>query len=405
MFQRPGGCPVSRHHTLIALLAGGFAVCVVLIIVQAWVHAEYRERCNPLDGCGPVTPPPTLRQATAGTDTMPATTPHTNATTSPLASTSTPTEATDSETTSTATNKPTLTSISPKQGPHGTIITLTGANLAGFEGNLDAWIKDEIGTTAYLPQFSGQPHSNTAAGTDTIRIELPERACTTNNTYSGNECEKYLELIPGEYHLYAWPFGEPSNELTFTVTDLSGCAALTEAQCFQTAHCKAHYGPSTCVNNECTDDETFTTCAPFGEADRTRALMPLANTSHPFTGLAYVTVESWPPLVYDGFLDVPTCPIGDNTIRGTLSKTSLVTVSDATYCRTTTEAIKDTGTEHTYVYTTSEAMGSLKLWLTLTFADCSARAGTEQAACVSEQAALDLDQTIDTLIRALLTRA
>lgn len=391
-------------HLLVPALAGGLVVCVVLIIVQAWVHAEYRERCNPLDGCGPVTPPLTLRQSTANTDTTPTT--HTVATTSSLASTSTPAEAIDPETTNTTSTKPILTSISPTQGPHGTIITLTGSNLAGFEGDLDAWIKDERGTTAHLPQFFGQPAPDTDAGIDTILVKLPERACTTNNTYSGNACEKHLELIPGEYRLYAWPFGEPSNELAFTITNSTACADLGEALCFQAAGCKAVYGPSSCLGNECTDDEAYAGCNELSQADETRAAEPLAAMRNPYADREYVRMQSWPPLVYDGFVSVPPCPSGETTMLGHSTETMVVRVSDATYCRTTyEEAGTDNTTERTYLYTTEEALGTRKLWFTLTFANCDTLANTSQVvACRAQQATLDLDQTIDTLIRASLIR-
>lgn len=384
-------------HLLIPALAGGLVVCVILIIVQAWIHAEYRARCNPLDGCGPVLP-------AAGTSSAPA--PETPPSDPPAAAPApTLTTATTTATGTEVQAAPRLSSVSPQSGPVGTVVTLTGTDLAGFEGDLDAWIIDERGIAAHVPQYFGGPGPDTDPGIDTIMIEIPERACTTNNIYSGNVCERYLELTPGEYRLYAWPLGEKSNELTFTITDPSGCAALDEAACFHTAGCKAWYGPSSCNGNECSDDEAFAGCTTLSEHDRAQARIPLNTTDNPFAGRAYVSVESWPPLVYGGFVGVPACaPNADSP--GSLADTSTVTVSNATYCRSIVETRAATGTDRTYVYTTAESMGGLKLWFTLRYTNCNTLASTaETVACRAEQATLDLDQTIDTLIRALLARS
>lgn len=385
-------------HLLVPALMGGLVVCVILIIAQAWIHAEYRARCNPLDGCGPAMP-------AVHTYSLPATeTPPSDGPTA-AAPPPTPTTATTTATSTETQYTPKLSTVSPQEGPVGTVVTLTGSDLAGFEGDLDAWIVDERGVAAHLPQYFDALGPDTDPGIDTIMVEIPERACTTNNTYSGNECQRYLELTPGTYRLYAWPFGEKSNELAFTITDPSGCAQLTEAACFHTAECKAWYGPSSCIGNECTADEVFQGCTTLSKANRAQARIPLSNTDDPFASRAFVSVESWPPLVYGGFVGVPACAPNADSPRS-LADTSTVLVSNATYCRSIVETQTATSTERTYVYTTNESMGSLKLWFTLRYTNCNTLADTaDTVACRAEQATLDLDQTIDTLIRALLARS
>lgn len=108
---------------------------------------------------------------------------------------------------------PFISSIDKSSGPIGTTITLKGSNLAGFEGDLDAWIENGAGEKGYLPGiYSG------SIKTDQITIKIPERACKQNNSYSGNSCTSYLNITPGVYKLYTSPWGKKSNVVTFEVT-------------------------------------------------------------------------------------------------------------------------------------------------------------------------------------------
>ncbi len=110
-------------------------------------------------------------------------------------------------------NDPMITSIDNTSGPIGTVVTLKGKNLAGFEGDLDAWIENNNGEVAYLPgMYSGQ------VKTDMIVVKIPERACKQNNSYSGNPCTSYLNITPGMYKLYTSPWGKKSNKMSFEVT-------------------------------------------------------------------------------------------------------------------------------------------------------------------------------------------
>ncbi len=108
---------------------------------------------------------------------------------------------------------PFIKSIDKSSGSIGTVVTLKGVDLAGFEGDLDAWIENSAGEVGYLPgMYSGQ------LKTDQIVVKIPERACKQNNSYSGNPCTSYLNITPGMYKLYTSPFGKKSNKVSFEVT-------------------------------------------------------------------------------------------------------------------------------------------------------------------------------------------
>jgi hypothetical protein len=107
---------------------------------------------------------------------------------------------------------PVISSINPSSGTTGTIVVLKGKNLAGFEGDLDAWIKDSKGQVAYLPSY-GKLQANQ------ITVAIPDKACKANNSYSGLPCKEYLPIVPGNYKIFTNPWGNLSNEVYFTVTN------------------------------------------------------------------------------------------------------------------------------------------------------------------------------------------
>jgi len=109
--------------------------------------------------------------------------------------------------------QPTITSISPSSGPVGTIVTLKGTNLAGFEGDLDAVIENSSGQTAFLPGIGEVPRAD-----QTIRVKIADKICTVNTGYSGAPCPSYMAITPGVYNLYTAPWGNESNKVQFTVT-------------------------------------------------------------------------------------------------------------------------------------------------------------------------------------------
>lgn len=106
---------------------------------------------------------------------------------------------------------PIINSIFPQSGKTGTIITLKGKNLGGFESDLDAWIENKKGEIAYLGQF-GQPI------TDQITAKIEEKVCKTNESYRGWSCKEYMTIVPGVYKIFAQPYGKESNKVLFEVT-------------------------------------------------------------------------------------------------------------------------------------------------------------------------------------------
>ncbi len=112
--------------------------------------------------------------------------------------------------------QPFITSISPTSGPIGTIVTIKGNNLNGFEGDMDAMIENSKSETAVLLGLDGIP-SVFQANNQTIRVKIEDKICRKGNTYTGLPCESYLNIIPGVYNIYAYPWGKMSNKVQFTV--------------------------------------------------------------------------------------------------------------------------------------------------------------------------------------------
>ena len=111
------------------------------------------------------------------------------------------------------TNQPVITSITPTSGPVGTVVTITGRNLAGFEGDLDANIRNGAGENAFLLGIGSVPRAD-----GTIRVQINNQLCRQNNSYSGAPCASYMNIVPGVYNIYTEPWGKSSNLVPFTVT-------------------------------------------------------------------------------------------------------------------------------------------------------------------------------------------
>ena len=108
---------------------------------------------------------------------------------------------------------PIIQSISPASGSIGTIIELSGINLAGFEGDLDAIIENSKGETAYLNGIGAVPRDDKK-----IRVKIDSKICKKNNSYTGDTCTSYLTITPGVYYIYTSPWGNISNKVEFKVT-------------------------------------------------------------------------------------------------------------------------------------------------------------------------------------------
>jgi len=106
---------------------------------------------------------------------------------------------------------PVINSISPNSGPIGTVIELRGINLSGFEGDMDAMIENSKGETAVMLGM-------TLIEENLIRVKIESKICKINNSYSALPCKEYLNIVPGIYNIYAFPWGNMSNKVQFTVT-------------------------------------------------------------------------------------------------------------------------------------------------------------------------------------------
>ena len=117
-----------------------------------------------------------------------------------------------SQSTSTSTQPaPVITSINPSSGPIGTIIELKGNNLAGFESDLNVWIENSHGVKGIL-------YSEPGSTSKLMNVVLKSQACQTDESYRGLPCASYLNLTPGTYKIYTYPWGNMSNTVQFIVT-------------------------------------------------------------------------------------------------------------------------------------------------------------------------------------------
>lgn len=121
----------------------------------------------------------------------------------------------DSTTTATDSNPiPVITSITPSSGPTGTTVVLKGTNLAGFEGELDAWIQNvKTSEVGFLPGIGSVPRAD-----QTIRVKIENKVCKENLGMKGGSCASYMVIAPGIYNIYTIPWGNTSNKVKFTVT-------------------------------------------------------------------------------------------------------------------------------------------------------------------------------------------
>lgn len=105
---------------------------------------------------------------------------------------------------------PVITSISSSSGPVGTKLQIGGCNFNGFEGDLNVWIKNAQGTSGIL-------YSEPGSTAKSMSIILKPQACQTDESYRGMPCASFLNLVPGTYKIYTMPWGNKSNEATFTI--------------------------------------------------------------------------------------------------------------------------------------------------------------------------------------------
>ena len=122
---------------------------------------------------------------------------------------------------------PVITSINPSSGPIGTIVELKGNNLAGFEGELNAWIENSKGEKAFLPGIGSVPRAD-----QTIRVKIDSQLCKENLSYKGGQCSSHMTITPGTYKIYTYPWGNMSNTVQFTVTASNSSVTSTAWQTY-----------------------------------------------------------------------------------------------------------------------------------------------------------------------------
>ena len=106
--------------------------------------------------------------------------------------------------------QPIITSLSAYQGSIGDVIEIRGCNFAGFEGDKNVWLENEQGSKAIL-------YGTLDSTPKLIKITLASPLCQQDNSYSGLECESWLELVPGNYKIFVMPWGQESNKVDFII--------------------------------------------------------------------------------------------------------------------------------------------------------------------------------------------
>jgi hypothetical protein len=105
---------------------------------------------------------------------------------------------------------PVITSLSNYSMTSTGVFEVRGCNFSGFEGDKDVWIESPAGVKGYL--YGAHGSSN-----ERIELILTPKLCQQANTYTGNPCESYLDLVPGVYKLYTAPWGKKSNVVLFEI--------------------------------------------------------------------------------------------------------------------------------------------------------------------------------------------
>ena len=98
---------------------------------------------------------------------------------------------------------------------------VSGKNLSGFEGDKNVWIENTA--TGVKGIIRGDQTSSATK----ITFTLADKYCTADTSYSGAACPSYLTITPGNYVLYANPWGVTSNSVTLVVTSSSNTAWQT----------------------------------------------------------------------------------------------------------------------------------------------------------------------------------
>lgn len=105
---------------------------------------------------------------------------------------------------------PLITSISTNSWTIDTKIKIEWCNFSGFEWDKHLWIENEKGIKWLL-------YSEEWSSSKQITITLKSPLCQFDTSYSGLECNSFLELIPWKYKIYVMPWWKVSNKIDFTI--------------------------------------------------------------------------------------------------------------------------------------------------------------------------------------------
>jgi hypothetical protein len=108
---------------------------------------------------------------------------------------------------------PVITSINPSSITIGSIVTISGTNLNGFEGETNVTLTNQNGQSGVIEANSYIP-----AGATTLKITIPASICTVSTGLSGKPCPSYLSITPGTYSVSVSPWGVTSNSVPLVVT-------------------------------------------------------------------------------------------------------------------------------------------------------------------------------------------
>ncbi|MFA5771045.1 MAG: hypothetical protein WC894_06180, partial [Patescibacteria group bacterium] len=106
--------------------------------------------------------------------------------------------------------EPVITSLSVVSGVVGTSLEIKGCNFAGFEGDKNAWIKNDKGIAGILRGAEGSTSK-------LMLVTLKPTLCQSDVSYSGAACDAFLLLAPGKYNIYVAPWGKESNKIEFSI--------------------------------------------------------------------------------------------------------------------------------------------------------------------------------------------
>lgn len=105
---------------------------------------------------------------------------------------------------------PVITSISTNTWTTWEKIEIRGCNFAWFEWDLNAWIENKEGIKWLI-------HWESWSTSKLINFTLKPEICQIDISYSGLECESWLNLAPWDYKIYVTPWWKQSNKIDFKI--------------------------------------------------------------------------------------------------------------------------------------------------------------------------------------------